>query len=53
MEILQLTTEIDEEGQLKINLPTNLEAEKVDLAMRAEALLSVLSHESPKGYRFP
>ncbi len=33
MEILQLTTEIDDEGQLKINLPTNLEAGKVDLVV--------------------
>lgn len=33
MEILQLTTEIDDRGQLKINLPTNLEAGKVDLVV--------------------
>ena len=31
MEILQLTTEIDDTRQLKINLPTNLKAGKVDL----------------------
>lgn len=31
MEILRLTTEIDDTGQLKINLPTNLKAGKVDL----------------------
>ena len=29
MEILKLTTEIDRTGQLKIDLPTNLEAGKV------------------------
>ena len=33
MEILQLTTEIDDTGQLKINLPTNLKAGKVDLVV--------------------
>ena len=33
MEILKLTTEIDRTGQLKLNLPTNLEAGKVDLVV--------------------
>ena len=33
MEVLKLTTEIDETGQLKIDLPTNLEAGKVDLVV--------------------
>ena len=31
MEVLKLTTEIDDTGQLKIELPTNLKAGKVDL----------------------
>jgi hypothetical protein len=31
MEVLKLTTEIDDTGQLNINLSTNLEAGKVDL----------------------
>lgn len=33
MEVLKLTTEIDRTGQLKIDLPTNLEAGKVDLVV--------------------
>ena len=33
MEVLRLTTEIDRAGQLKIDLPTNLEAGKVDLVV--------------------
>ena len=33
MEVLKLTTQIDETGQLKIDLPTNLEAGKVDLVV--------------------
>jgi len=33
MEVLKLTTEIDSTGQLKIDLPTNLEAGKVDLVV--------------------
>ena len=33
MEVLKLTTEIDRAGQLKIDLPTNLEAGKVDLVV--------------------
>jgi hypothetical protein len=33
MEVLKLTTEIDETGQLKIDLPTNLKAGKVDLVV--------------------
>lgn len=35
MEVLKLTTEIDRTGQLKIDLPTNLEAGKVDLVVVA------------------
>ncbi len=33
MEVLKLTTEIDDTGQLNINLPTNLKAGKVDLVV--------------------
>jgi hypothetical protein len=33
MEVLKLTTEIDETGQLNIKLPTNLEAGKVELVL--------------------
>ena len=33
MEVIKLTTEIDRTGQLKIDLPTNLEAGKVDLVV--------------------
>lgn len=33
MEILKLTTKIDDAGQLKIDLPTNLEAGEVDLVV--------------------
>lgn len=33
MEVLKLITEIDETGQLKIDLPTNLEAGKVELVV--------------------
>jgi hypothetical protein len=33
MEVLKLTTEIDETGQLNIKLPTNLEAGKVELVV--------------------
>ena len=33
MDVLKLTTEIDRTGQLKLNLPTNLEAGKVDLVV--------------------
>ena len=33
MEVLKLTNEIDDKGQLKIDLPTNLEAGKVDLVV--------------------
>lgn len=33
MEVLKFTTEIDDTGQLKIDLPTNLEAGKVDLVV--------------------
>ena len=33
MEVLKLTTEIDPTGQLKIDLPTNLDAGKVDLVV--------------------
>lgn len=33
MEVLKLTTEIDDKGQLKIDLPTKLEAGKVDLVV--------------------
>ena len=33
MEVLKLTTEIDRAGQLKIDLPTHLEAGKVDLVV--------------------
>lgn len=33
MEVLKVTTEIDQTGQLKINLPTNLEAGKVELVV--------------------
>ncbi len=33
MEVLKLTTEIDEMGHLKIDLPTSLEAGKVDLVV--------------------
>jgi hypothetical protein len=31
MEVIKLTTEIDDTGKLNINLPTNLAAGKVDL----------------------
>ena len=33
MEVLKLTNKIDDKGQLKIDLPTNLEAGKVDLVV--------------------
>ena len=33
MEVLKLTTEIDDTGQLKIELPTNLKTGKVDLVV--------------------
>ena len=33
MEVLKLTTKIDDTGQLKIDLPTNLEAGEVDLVV--------------------
>ena len=33
MEVLKVTTEIDRTGQLKLDLPTNLEAGKVDLVV--------------------
>ncbi|MDJ0596299.1 MAG: hypothetical protein QNJ72_41025 [Pleurocapsa sp. MO_226.B13] len=33
MEVLKFTTEINDTGQLKIDLPTNLEAGKVDLVV--------------------
>lgn len=33
MEVLKLTTEIDETGQLNIKLPTNLEAGEVELVV--------------------
>ena len=33
MEVLKLTTKIDDAGQLKIDLPTNLEAGEVDLVV--------------------
>lgn len=33
MEVLKLTTEIDDTGRLNINLPTNLKAGKVDLVV--------------------
>ena len=33
MEVLKLTTKIDDAGQLKINLPTNLKAGEVDLVV--------------------
>jgi hypothetical protein len=33
MEVLKLTTEIDETGHLNINLPTNLEAGTVELVV--------------------
>ena len=33
MEVLKITTEIDPSGQLKIDLPTNLDAGKVDLVV--------------------
>lgn len=33
MEVIKLTTEIDSTGKLKIDLPTNLEAGKVDLVV--------------------
>ena len=33
MEVLKLTAEVDRTGQLKIDLPTNLEAGKVDLVV--------------------
>ena len=33
MKVLKLTTKIDDAGQLKIDLPTNLEAGEVDLVV--------------------
>ncbi len=33
MEVFKLTTEIDQKGQLNINLPTNLTEGKVDLVV--------------------
>lgn len=33
MEVLKVTTDIDSTGQLNINLPTNLEASKVDVVV--------------------
>ena len=33
MEVFKLTTEIDDTGQLKIELPTNLKTGKVDLVV--------------------
>ncbi|MDJ0747224.1 MAG: hypothetical protein QNJ32_28315 [Xenococcaceae cyanobacterium MO_167.B27] len=39
MEVLKLTTEIDETGQLKIDLHTNLEAGKVDLVVIVNPLV--------------
>ena len=33
MEVLKLTAKVDDEGQLKIDVPTNLEAGTVDLVV--------------------
>ena len=44
MEVLKLTTEIDRMGQLKLDLPTNLEAGKVDLVV----IVNPVTDESKK-----
>ena len=47
MEVLKLTTEIDPTGQLKIDLPTNLEVGKVDLVVILNPVTDEKTKQNP------